>query len=72
MSATSDFYLTRADECARNADGAILGNVRERFQRAEAAWRAMAERLISIETMRLNKRDAAETLADALAVSAAT
>jgi hypothetical protein len=63
MSATSDFYLTRADECARNADGAILDNVRERFQRAEAAWRAMAERLISIETMRINKRDAAATLA---------
>lgn len=58
MATTSDFYLARADECARDAEGAILENVRDRCRRSEAAWRAMADRLISMETMRVQQAEA--------------
>lgn len=52
MSATSDFYLARADESARDAASTSLDNVRDRCLRSEAAWRSMAERLMRGETMR--------------------
>lgn len=52
MSATSDFYLARADESARAAAETDLSNVKERALRSEAAWRAMADRLMRGETMR--------------------
>lgn len=52
MSATSDFYLARADESARAAVETDLSNVKERALRSEAAWRAMADRLMRGETMR--------------------
>jgi len=45
MSATSEFYLARATDCAREAKEASLDNVRDRCLRAEAAWRVMADRL---------------------------
>ena len=45
MSVTSDFYLARAEENARDAREAPLENVRQRHLQAEAAWLAMAERL---------------------------
>jgi hypothetical protein len=63
MSATSDFYLARAEDCARSADGAMLENVRDRFRRSEAAWRSMADRLLLTEEMRSQKRDAVATAA---------
>jgi hypothetical protein len=52
MSTTSEFYMARADECAREAANATLANVRDRCQRSEAAWRSMADRLIRGEEMR--------------------
>ena len=52
MSVTSDFYLARADECARDAANSQLVNVRERALRSEAAWRSMADRLLRGEVMR--------------------
>ncbi|WP_336968010.1 hypothetical protein [Sphingobium aromaticiconvertens] len=52
MSATSDFYLARADECANDAAKTPLDNVRDRFLRAEAAWRVMANRLTQAEDHR--------------------
>lgn len=52
MSVSSDFYLARADECAREADSAVLDNVRDRCRRSEAAWRSMADRLIRSDAMR--------------------
>lgn len=58
MSATSDFYLNRASECAREARETSLDNVRDRCLRAEAAWRSMADRLLKSETERT--RQAAE------------
>lgn len=52
MSVTSEFYLARAAEAAREAETTTLGNVRERHLRSEAAWRSMAERLVHGEAMR--------------------
>lgn len=52
MSATSDFYLSRASECATEARAATLDNVRDRCLRSEAAWLAMADRLKRAEKMR--------------------
>ena len=52
MSVTSDFYLARANECARDAASSDLVNVGERALRSEAAWRSMAERLLRGEVMR--------------------
>lgn len=52
MSTTSEFYLARAAESARDAENATLDNVRERCRRSEAAWRSMAERIARGEAMR--------------------
>ena len=52
MSTTSEFYLARAAECARDAEASALENVRDRYRRAEQAWRTMAERLERGEAMR--------------------
>ena len=52
MSVTSDFYLARAAESARDAAETNLENVRERCLRSEAAWRAMATRSLSAEDQR--------------------
>ena len=52
MSVSSDFYLARAAESAREADAATLDNVRDRARRSEAAWRSMADRLIRSDVMR--------------------
>lgn len=63
MSATSDFYLTQAAQSARDAQATDFPNVRERCLRSEAAWRAMAERLLKNEANR--ERQAAEKAARA-------
>ncbi|HEX7855788.1 MAG TPA: hypothetical protein VF503_19055 [Sphingobium sp.] len=52
MSTTSDFYLARAAESAREAQAAGLDNVRDRNLRAEAAWLVMADRSLKMETER--------------------
>jgi hypothetical protein len=52
MAATSEFYLARAAECARDAENATLENVRKRCRRAEAAWLAMARRIEQGEALR--------------------
>ncbi|WP_245648750.1 hypothetical protein [Sphingomonas sanxanigenens] len=49
ISTTSEFYLAQAAESARAARETNLSNVRERCLRAEAAWQAMADRLIRNE-----------------------
>jgi hypothetical protein len=61
MPATSDFYLARAAESARDAREAKLPNVRERCLRSEAAWREMANRMLKHEADR--ERQAAEKAA---------
>jgi hypothetical protein len=52
MSVTSDFYLARAADCAREASETLLANVRDRCLRSEAAWRMMADRVLRSETSR--------------------
>ena len=52
MSATSDFYFARAEESARDAGASELDNVRDRCLRSEAAWRAMAEKMLKNEERR--------------------
>lgn len=52
MSATSEFYLARAADSAREAETATLDNVRERALRSQTAWLAMANRLVRGEAMR--------------------
>jgi hypothetical protein len=47
-----DLYQQRAAEARADADAAILANVRERCLRAEAAWKAMADRAARTENMR--------------------
>ena len=54
MSVTSDFYLARAEECARAASSTNLVNVSERYLRSEAAWREMAARILVAETSKRN------------------
>ncbi|WP_454886673.1 hypothetical protein [Sphingomonas oryzagri] len=52
MSVTSEFYLARAAECAREADATVLTNVRERCLRSQDAWLTMANRLRKGERLR--------------------
>jgi len=52
MSVTSDFYLARAEECAREAEATALANVRDRCLRSRETWLAMANRLRKGERMR--------------------
>ena len=47
-----DLYIQRAEEARSDADEAVLANVRERCLRAEAAWKAMADRAARTESMR--------------------
>jgi hypothetical protein len=47
-----DLYLQRAAEARADADAAILDNVRDRCLRAEAAWKAMADRAARTDKMR--------------------
>ena len=52
MSVTSEFYLARAAECAREAEATVLTNVRERCLRSQEAWLSMASRLRKGERLR--------------------
>lgn len=61
MSVTSDFYLAQADECALAARQTALENVRDRYLRSEAAWRAMANRVTRTEAMRTERAAVSST-----------
>ena len=47
-----DFYLARADQARTEADAATLDHVRERCQRSQAAWEALADRAARTIKMR--------------------
>src|SRR5689334_5964060 len=47
-----DFYLARADQARREAEAATLDHVRERCQRSQAAWEALADRAARTIKMR--------------------
>lgn len=59
-----DTYLARANEARADAESATLENVRARCLRAEAAWRAMADRVVRTETMRATSQAARDALAN--------
>ena len=67
MALSYDFLIARADHEASEAAAAVLGNVRDRALRAEAAWRAMATSLLEVVRARevLQERIAAARLSDA-------
>ena len=47
-----EFYIARAEECARDAAAASLANVKERALRSEAVWRDMAARVERVSESR--------------------
>jgi len=57
MAVGDTFYETQARICAESAAGAALPMLREKFERAEAAWRALATRETGIAEAR-TKREA--------------
>lgn len=46
MALSYEFLVARADEAARDADAAVLDNVRDRALRSESAWRSMANQVL--------------------------
>ena len=47
-----EFFRARADQARAEADAATLDHVRERCQRSEAAWTALADRAQRSEQLR--------------------
>ncbi|WP_379545700.1 hypothetical protein ACFCW2_08685 [Qipengyuania sp. DSG2-2] len=62
MSQGYEFYMTRANEAAAEAEAAVLDNVRERALRAEATWRGLADqaRAVAMERAKVEKEKAAQ------------
>ena len=56
MALSYEFIIARADEAAKEAENAVLDNVRERALRSEAVWRDMADRALKIEADREKAR----------------
>ncbi len=67
MSQTYEFYAERAKEAAGEAASATLDNVRERHERAEKTWTALAEqaRTVKAERIRTEESKAALRAAEA-------
>jgi hypothetical protein len=51
--ANLDFYLTRVAQARAEAEAATLDHVRERCQRSQAAWQALADRALRSEAMKV-------------------
>ena len=52
MSSQLDFYLARVTQARAEADEATLSHVRERCERSQAAWQALADRAARAEATR--------------------
>lgn len=52
MASMQFFYLARAADAARAAEGATLTNVRERFHASALSWTALADRAGRVDMMR--------------------
>jgi hypothetical protein len=52
VSPESSFYLKQAANCAKEAEAALLPNLREMYRRSEAAWQALADRRLLTEANR--------------------
>jgi hypothetical protein len=51
-SSNLDFFLARAEQARAEGDEATLSHVRERCQRSEAAWQALADKAKRSERLR--------------------
>ena len=51
-SSNLDFFLARASQARAEGDAATLDHVRERCQRSEAAWTALADKAQRSERLR--------------------
>ena len=58
MSQTYEFYAERAKEAADEAAAATLENVRERHERAEKTWAALAEQARKVKADRIKTEQA--------------
>jgi len=56
MALSYEFIIARADEAAKEAENAVLDNVRLRALRSESVWRDMADRALKIEEDREKAR----------------
>ena len=65
-----EFYRARAAAEHANAEAATLDNVRDRCERAEAAWTQMAERAERTQKQREAREGVAARLADERAADA--
>lgn len=63
MSAQSNFYASQAEACARAASESELPMLRDKYEKAGAAWRTLANRETEIAAAR--DRRIAETAAKA-------
>ena len=59
-----EFYVERAKEAGNEATSATLDNVRERCERAQRTWSALAEQARKVQISR-DKALAAKTIASA-------
>ena len=62
MASNHQFYTDRAAEARRDAENALLDNVRERCLRSAAAWELMAARAARSERLRA-EQEAAKAIA---------
>lgn len=57
MSQTFEFYSERAAEAAEEAAAATLDNVRERHERAEKTWTALANQAHKVKADRIKAEE---------------
>ena len=72
MSAAGSFYETQAQICAQNALNTQLPMLRDKFERAGAAWTALATRETEVEAARIRRAaEAATRLSDSVSAAEA-
>jgi hypothetical protein len=52
-----EFFLARVEQARCEADAATLDHVRERCQRSEAAWTALADKARRSERLRIEEQE---------------
>lgn len=66
MADNPEFYRARAAEERANGDAALLDNVKDRCNRAEKAWEAMATRAERTQVLRIARETRTAENSDAL------
>lgn len=57
MSTSTEFYVMQAQSCAASAAATALPNLKDKYERAQAAWQALADREVEVKAAR-DVRDA--------------